>query len=358
LAGNVLDERIRKSQDDQTIGIPISPDTSFIIAETVLTAFDKLLVSKYTALRGFRYIDDMEFGFGTYREAQEALAQVRDILREFELSTNDTKTRIIELPVPLDETWVAELRGFAFRTNKTKYLQSDIATFFDKLFSLQAQFPDDTVIKYGVQQLRSIPFDAKSWEFTQRYLFQCLMVDTSTFLVILPLLQSQQKAQLKVDLSTLTHIINYQIQECCPMYFGNEVAWALWAAIYWNLHIGKKAAVALSNMTDPVVAVIALDAHQRGLIPNDLDTTRWEQFLNREALYEPQWLLAYEANVKGWLPQKGKTDYVASDSCFGLMKAAGVSFYDPAKVRSAKLTSAAPSNTVVPLFSFDVESPS
>jgi len=91
LAGNVLDERIRKSQDDQTIGIPISPDTSFIIAETVLTAFDKLLVSKYTALRGFRYIDDMEFGFGTYREAQEALAQVRDILREFELSTNDTK---------------------------------------------------------------------------------------------------------------------------------------------------------------------------------------------------------------------------------------------------------------------------
>jgi len=142
------------------------------------------------------------------------------------------------------------------------------------------------------------------------------------------------------------------------MYFGNEVAWALWAAIYWNLHIGKKAAVALSNMTDPVVAVIALDAHQRGLIPNDLDTTRWEQFLNREALYEPQWLLAYEANVKGWLPQKGKTDYVASDSCFGLMKAAGVSFYDPAKVRSAKLTSAAPSNTVVPLFSFDVESPS
>ncbi len=45
-------------------------------------------------------------------------------------------------------------------------------------------------------------------------------------------------------------------------------------------------------------------------------------------LVEGQWLLAYEANVKGWLPNKGGVDFVAADKYFGPMKAAGVSFYD------------------------------
>lgn len=45
-------------------------------------------------------------------------------------------------------------------------------------------------------------------------------------------------------------------------------------------------------------------------------------------LVEGQWLLAHEANVKGWLPNKGGLDFVASDKYFGPMKAAGVSFYD------------------------------
>jgi hypothetical protein len=48
-------------------------------------------------------------------------------------------------------------------------------------------------------------------------------------------------------------------------------------------------------------------------------------------LYGSHWLLAYEANVKGWLPSGRSGDHVNNDSNFGQLKAAGVSFYDPAQ---------------------------
>ena len=44
-------------------------------------------------------------------------------------------------------------------------------------------------------------------------------------------------------------------------------------------------------------------------------------------LYEEQWLLAYEANVKGWLPSQGGPDHVAADNNFGFLKNSAVEFY-------------------------------
>jgi hypothetical protein len=51
-------------------------------------------------------------------------------------------------------------------------------------------------------------------------------------------------------------------------------------------------------------------------------------------LYGEEWLLAYEANFKGWL--KTSTDYVKADPNFGYLKNNRVPFYDdnaPARTR-------------------------
>jgi hypothetical protein len=47
-----------------------------------------------------------------------------------------------------------------------------------------------------------------------------------------------------------------------------------------------------------------------------------------EALYDEYWLLAYEANIKNWLPSVGGVDHVSADVNFGFLKANGVHFYD------------------------------
>jgi hypothetical protein len=59
-----------------------------------------------------------------------------------------------------------------------------------------------------------------------------------------------------------------------------------------------------------------------------LDTTMWESQMTTSGLYDEHWLLAYEANIKGWLPNPRGKDYVKSDQNFGYLKSEGVFFYD------------------------------
>ena len=63
LLGGLLDRNVRTGQDGQTKGLPIGPDTSLLLAETILCAIDSQLQSLYPQTRDFciRFMDDLEF---------------------------------------------------------------------------------------------------------------------------------------------------------------------------------------------------------------------------------------------------------------------------------------------------------
>jgi len=72
--GNKLDRLVRNGQDGQTLGIPVGPDTSLVIAEIVASAVDETLQSdRHSNIEGFRYYDDYELVFDTSLEAESAL---------------------------------------------------------------------------------------------------------------------------------------------------------------------------------------------------------------------------------------------------------------------------------------------
>jgi len=50
--------------------------------------------------------------------------------------------------------------------------------------------------------------------------------------------------------------------------------------------------------------------------------------MTADALYDEYWLIAYEANCKGWLTSVGGVDHVAADPNFGFLKSKNVYFYD------------------------------
>jgi hypothetical protein len=127
-------------------------------------------------------------------------------------------------------------------------------------------------------------------------------------------------------------MLNALIPEQCAQDRGSELAWSIWSMIFFGIKIRPAAAMALSSVRDSVVAILALDANARHLIPSGLDTSAWEKVVSEDSLYTENWLLAYEANVKGWLPQSGKKDLVAQDPCFGYLKNQGVQFYEAAKL--------------------------
>ncbi|GEM_PF-4931988 len=108
-------------------------------------------------------------------------------------------------------------------------------------------------------------------------------------------------------------------------------------------------------MEDSFVALLALDGSQRGLIPTGLDTSLWETFMTDQELYGNQWLLAYEANIKNWLPSATGIDYVANDPAFGFLKSNNVEFYDPKRLSLYRPASRSGAGVIASQFSYLVQ---
>jgi hypothetical protein len=144
MVGNELDLLLRNCQDQQTMGIPVGPDTSLVIAELILSHVDRALTKK--SITGIRYVDDFELVFATEDLALRARTALQGCLGEMELNLGPAKTRIARLPLALRDPWVAELRKFplnVYRVNHRKLLLA----FFDKAFELSTQYPDKRCVE-------------------------------------------------------------------------------------------------------------------------------------------------------------------------------------------------------------------
>lgn len=326
LLGNVLDLAIRNGQDKQTIGIPIGPDTSLVIAEVILSSVDSRLGGAITK-RGFRYIDDIGCGFRTIAEAEETLGQLQHLIGDLQLQLNPNKTRIIELPSEIEASWVPHLRLFAFRASSASAQRTDLVGYFGRAFELAAMHREDAILRYSVQRLRSVNILEKNWALYESLLLQCLSVEPGTAPAVTGELYKYHLG-MPLDLSRIAESLQQLIEDHAPLHHGSEVAWALWAAICLDCKLDAKIVEKALLAADPCVALCVLHARAKGLVLGIPDVSSLEALMHDKELIEGQWLLAYEANVKGWLPNTGGKDFVAAHKQFGLMKAAGVSFYD------------------------------
>jgi hypothetical protein len=118
--GARIDKAVRKGQDNQTIGIPVGPDTSRIISEIVGVAIDQNVQEslKLDKNRAFRHIDDWHIGFDSAGEAEDAIANLATACRNFELELNAEKTRTFNATSFMNNIWPTELREYRFEKKK------------------------------------------------------------------------------------------------------------------------------------------------------------------------------------------------------------------------------------------------
>jgi hypothetical protein len=334
------------------MGIPVGPDTSLVAAETILSAVDQSMCSKSPGLHGFRHMDDYELGFKSLSEAESCLAVLQEVLSEYELTLNPKKTGIDERPTEMEPSWVSTLRRFEL-SQKYGGQANDIIAYFQTAFSLAREYPEDHVLKYAMARLRSIKVDPRNWPLFHQLLMQGVATEAGAIVPILKLIVKHHQSGYPIDMDTLQGVMNSQVAHHARLGHGSEVAWALWSMIVFKLPIDSEAASAVSNMPDSIVALLALDAHDRGLVPTGLSLSHWRSYMDSEALYQEQWLLSYEANVQGWLPSAGGADHVDSDPNFGFLKKLDVRFYDKSRTTADMVpTLVAPSAGSGPLFSF------
>lgn len=328
LLGNQLDRLTRIGQEGQTVGIPIGPDTSLVIAELVLASADISFAAGIAGRNGFRWMDEFEMSFTDFSSAESALAELQHVLAEFELRLNPRKTRIDQGPFGFEPRWIREIRSFQFSPSPRKF-GNELARYFDLVFTHAKENPQEHVVRYALARLRPTTLDASNWPLYQQLISHATIHElTVVDQYISNLLVGEQRG-LTVDVALAGNTLNYAIEQTTLLEHHHETSWALWGLISLGIALSTKAAGRVEKSENPVVAILALDAQRQGLVPTALSSAPWASHMTTADLYGEQWLLAYEANVKGWLTSIGVTDHVNSDPSFAFLKKAGVEFYTP-----------------------------
>ena len=323
LLGNRLDLFLRETQDKQTGGIPIGPDTSTLIGEIIGTAMDVRLKAAVPNLRGCRSVDDFYLYFNTLSEAEACLAKLHSITRQFELEINDPKTEISQMPAALEPSWKSDLRAFRIRS-QGQAQTTDLMSLFDRAIHHSRIFTSHNVMTYIKKQILGAEITEENWPFCESLLLQSAISEPTMLSVLTEIYD--RSAEYHHDSRPLSDALHAICAYHAPLQQGNEVSWALWLAKKHCIVREEPIADLIAEMDDDIVALLSLDLLEQGRFKT-LACRSWQERPVSTDLYGPHWLFAYEAYEHGWI-QGGSRDYVAGDAFFSILRNNNVRFYD------------------------------
>jgi hypothetical protein len=327
--GDKIDKAVRDCAAGQTAGIPIGPDTSLVIAEVILAAVDHDFEQAQGVQRGFRFLDDYELAYGSRSEAEEGLAQLERVLGKYELVLNPYKTEIVDLPQAYDDTWTTELAKLPIRSDGFRRTATDLVALYSRAAELSTVHPG--ALTYAVTRTREVAITRKNWPLLQSLAWGAASAEPTAMARVLDLLaEKSQEVDSTVALDVAVQVLEAMVRQNAPVGNASEIAWAVWSAINLNAPLSDETASSLATLDDDFVALLALDASDKGLIaPGALDLTHWEELVCEPgALDSDHWLLAYEGAVSGWLTTAA--GQIAKHRFFKALSSHGIRFYDSA----------------------------
>ena len=319
LLGNRLDRVICNLQDGQTMGIPIGPSIFNIIQEIIGVSIDKRLAElSGKELKGSRYVDDMEYYFETYEEANNTLSLLIKILREYSLEINSEKTQIVSIPFELEDTWIYAFRKFKFqkdtrRMNNIKHERDDLKEYFSILYKLQNENSSKGKAKYALKKIRNRIVYKQNWSLYQSLLLQTALTDSSVFSVVFEIIENYKYKGYPINFEELKKFINSVIRENISLTNDYEILWALSLANKLKIDIDENNTMLLSNVEHPLINSLVMILNEKKLLHKKFDFNRYLEILNNSSLYDENWIFFYEACRRNWL-NKSKNDL--KNDCF------------------------------------------
>jgi hypothetical protein len=239
-----VDTAIRSCQDRQSIGIPIGPDTSHIIAEAIACRIDSILKEKFGSIvKSCRYYDDYYLYVSSRDEADKVLKGIQLILADFQLEINESKVKIRKYPFAFEDEFTTVLFGFNFRktnlTNSLKHYFSLIWSFTEKNSNKA-----DWIFKYSLRifELGSVSIPKNSWKTFEDLLFKTALIEPAILDIVTRLLLTYKSFLDEESMNKLTKLVDTIIKAHSPINHNFEAAWALWIAKTFEIKIGEDSA--------------------------------------------------------------------------------------------------------------------
>ena len=149
---NNIDTACQEMKNGETHGLLIGPHASNLLSEIILTVVDSKLIKDY---QYFRNIDDYDCYVSSYDEAQKFLRDLEDALKEFDLPLNHKKTKIVELPVVVTESWIHKLANASLVGKSGKTTYKEVNGYLDLALRLMNENDNAAVLRWAIKALAS-----------------------------------------------------------------------------------------------------------------------------------------------------------------------------------------------------------
>ena len=328
--GDEIDRALSNCQNEQTLGIPIGPDTSLIVSEIIACHVDVLLEQRLKRKKidwvGFRYHDDYLLHFHSELDAQTVLSELRAVLSEFELRINDEKTFIGATSNNLESDWVLSIKTFFFSPSE-KEQKEDIWNFFALVFKLSRECPKESVLRFALNKFKFVRINKDSWIVFESLLFRLGLTEPSSLSEIAKILVSYKSL---VNKNNLKSFCFEMIKRHAEKGNDYELTWSLWILKEFELQPTKEVFTSIFKSKSVCACLIAFDLLEKKKLIKGIDFSDINSVFTTENLNKEYWLLVYETAYNKWLPSLD-SQIVNDHFYFKILKDRKVSFYDATK---------------------------
>ena len=175
-----LDLLVRHCNQNQTVGIPIGPETSRILAEVISSRIDKKFYSSEVATdvkksQIDRLQDDWCVGTSSLADAERVLSTISRCYSEFGLEINGSKTSISHIITSKQDSWKSDIA--AFLSNRRNVLaKARLEEYLSMCLRLQVDFPNEPVVNYALATIEGRRFSSRDLAVLESFLLKAAVV--------------------------------------------------------------------------------------------------------------------------------------------------------------------------------------
>jgi hypothetical protein len=234
------------------------------------------------------------------------------------------KTRIVEVPRPLEYAWAPELRHLWKDRAGSTVDEDKVLLLFERAFQLFKDGVNDHVLAFVIGLVKRAALFGRALKVYEQLLLQSLRIEPAVLpLVIDELLKYHASHEL--DRTSIAKSLNDHLVRHAPSANTHELAWALWGMQAFGLKPDSDAWDSVAATKDSVVAAIAIALSQRGVLGRAIPISEWGELLQAESLLDESWISAYQAGVSTHR-LLGALRRAAWPEPFSSMRKAGVDF--------------------------------
>ena len=306
---NKLDFYTRNIKNGETHGLLIGPHVSNLLSEIILVNVDKVLYDK--GFKFIRNIDDYTFYAETYEKCQEFLIQLSSSLRDYDLTLNYKKTKILELPRATSEQWIRKINAFNTFEFKPTLNYKDVQTYLDLSLDLMKGNNDNAaILNYAIKVLSKKTLTANAKQYFLKTVYHLCII----YPYIIPLLENNVFIPCGASKDSVSEISQLIFDTNIKSQNYEGVSFALYFAIKYEFVLTNLDFNSIKESNNAICLLLSYLYICKNGKRNDkkLYTELAKHLASNEDTFNLFWIFIYECLPKSSL--RGQWKYIKNNS--------------------------------------------